>query len=229
MRTDIAAIRGGSQSQGEERCRACEGMAGQARRAFWRCLGLSLPAMILMAGCGGTHTVVSNNSVTPTTVSTADGISVSSPTVADAAALKTAVMSSIPTPTTCPPAVVPNSVRIATVAVSGVAWAIAQFQPGPGCTVVGAPLAGSTTPQTMDPFSLEIYDSQSNPPEIVFQRPPNGQWTMNWYGGYPFPCPDPGGKVPGPGVGALPPPVLSAWHLSYAQGCAELRYPSAGH
>lgn len=128
-------------------------------------------------------------------------------------------------PTTCPAsavAVVSNSIQLAKVNATGVSWAIAQFEPLSACKFVNLPGANQTGLNYLDPHSLP---GLAGSPIAVFERPDNGQWVMNGEGGAPFPCPAPGGAAPGPGNGAIPQQVLTAWNLSYAANCSSVSYP----
>lgn len=83
-------------------------------------------------------------------------------------------------------------------------------------------------PNVTVPFSLDQigpWGRVPQPPIGIFQQNAGGAWAMNDEGGYPFPCPAPGGAAPGPNNGALPPEVVKAWHRKYEANCANVIYP----
>lgn len=128
-------------------------------------------------------------------------------------------------PATCQGVIIPGTLRIATVKSTGVSWAIAAFEPAPGCSANLAPASPGGPPRPLGPEQIRPWSYVPQPTIGVFQRQPGQSWSMNSEGGRPFPCPAPGGRAPGPGNGALPPEVLVKWDLEYAPNCADVVYP----
>lgn len=179
-----------------------------------------LAACAIAGGCGTTQTV----STDPNGSSTA-GVTGITASAADKAGLAKAFATWEFLPATCPAdavMVVPGSLRLATINASGVSWAIASFEPSSNCMDFDLPGAGQIGRQPVDPHQLAgFYGS----PLAVFERASGGQWVMDEEGGAPFPCPAPGGAAPGPGNGAIPLQVLTAWNLAYAANCSMVVYP----
>lgn len=152
------------------------------------------------------------------------GVSVRSPTTTDLAQLVEAFNSWELLPPTCRAEIIRSSVRVATIDSSGVSWAMAAFRHGPHCTSTAKNSAHTTIEVPID--QIGPWGRIPQPPIGIFQRSPGAAaWQMNDEGGHPFPCPGPGGTPPSPGNGALPAPVLAAWHLKYATNCANVVYP----
>lgn len=128
-------------------------------------------------------------------------------------------------PATCQALLVPGSLRVATLASTGVAWAMAAFKPVPDCSFTMGPASPGGPPRPIRIEQIGPWGREPQPPIGVFQRPPGQGWTMNSEGGKPFPCPAPGGIAPGPGNGALPAELIRKWDLRYATNCAEVSYP----
>jgi hypothetical protein len=150
-------------------------------------------------------------------------VAVVEPTSADRVGVQLAFQSWEELPASCRAAIVPASDRYAKVSSSGITWAIARFEPAPGCTAGEDPAYPGGPPQPLTPDQIGPFGGGFRPLG-VFEKV-NGTWTMNEEGGSPFPCPAPGGQPPEQGNGSLPPNVLAAWRLSYASNCANVTYP----
>lgn len=120
-------------------------------------------------------------------------------------------------PDTCPAQVVPGSVKVAKVKETGITWAIALIEPAPRCRYAG----GVNDPPLVGPGDHLPWVPEQQVLS-VFERKEGGPWEMNSDAGTPFPCPAPNGIQPGPGNGSLPPSVLRAFHLRYAEDCSTI-------
>jgi len=153
------------------------------------------------------------------------GAAVLQPTAADQGALEGAFGSWEHLPKTCGAAIVPGSELIAQISADGTEWATAQFRPAQSCAYVLAPAGPGLPPRSVAPDMIGPFAETPGPPVGVFEKSPGGAWLMNQEGGRPYPCPASGGVTPGPGNGALPASVLTAWGLTYAPDCAFPVYP----
>lgn len=214
-----------------------------AARASWKGPGRSrrfslfagmIAIALGLAGCGSHRVVGSKTSASApastipspigasTTIGNASGVVVFQPTSTDISAIETAFQTWEMLPATCPVQAV-SMEHFATISATGTSWAIAGFQPASTCVLPAAAGSDGTPPGTFDPTDYGPF--QPNVPVIgVFEQMSGATWQMNEEGSNPFPCPAPGGVAPQSGNAALPPPVLAAWQLSYAQNCAAVSY-----
>ncbi len=143
-------------------------------------------------------------------------------TTADMAAITAAFNYWWDIPSTCLGLMNTGSLKVAEV--SGVGWAIATFRPPSDCVKNLNPAFVGGPPRT-EPISSIAPWGNPSPQDGVFERLPGANWRMNQSGGFPFPCPAPGGAAPGLPNGALPPAVLAKFNLKYAPDCANVHYP----
>jgi hypothetical protein len=185
--------------------------------------GVTRTASGTTGGSAATTIVPAGNEGVTTTIADPAGVDVEKLSDSDAQALVEAFESWEDLPSTCPAEIVPNSAKVAVISRTGDSWAIAAFEPAPSCVfphVIGPGLPTSTfDPQDHGPFVPGITTIG------VFEGSGGNAWVMNEEGGAPFPCPAPGGAAPGPGNGAIPGSVLTAWGLAYAANCITVLYP----
>ncbi len=113
-------------------------------------------------------------------------------------------------PATCTSETIPGTVYLATVKATGVSFAVAGFQPAPGC--YSRNVAGQISPGG----AISAFEVVPPPPVGLFERQRGGQWVMNTETGKPFPCPPyPSGHGPGPRYPIVPKEVLAAWNIPY--------------
>jgi len=188
----------------------------------------TVPSAILTVGGAAPTTASTTSSLAPssttTTVATSTQVLVTPSSPADDNGIQAAFQSWEQLPPTCEAEIVPGSDKFATDTQTGIRWSIAQFQPGTACSETLAPAYPGGPSRIASANQIGPF-GRSTPPVGVFQQLAGGTWTMDEEGGTPFPCPAPGGLVPGPGNGAVPAPVLAAWSLSYAPNCAFVFYP----
>lgn len=103
---------------------------------------------------------------------------------------------------------VAGTVHLATINASRVSWAISAFAPNPGCTKRYLPFVEGPGPTIG-----------------VFERQPQGMWTMNSEAGKPFPCPPTQYQQPGSGKPQVPKAVLDAWDIPYYSPNCSPVYP----
>lgn len=180
---------------------------------WWRCCGLVV-VIVLGSGCGA---------VSRTTSTATPGVSVFIPSSSDQSLFQKEMASYNRLPYSCTVTIVPGKLLAATDAVN-VSWAYAAFLPTASCTIAPA----GDGPK-IDPLHYPPFYGPDEPPGFSFEKKLGGSWELNGPTGLPFPCPDPGGAAPGPGVGALPKAILAAWGLTYAAGCNNVQYSFPGH
>jgi hypothetical protein len=111
----------------------------------------------------------------------------------------------------------------AVITATGVEWAFGQMEPEPGCLATQA--GQKFNPAEAPPFSTGQATSSG-----IFEKQPNGSWTMNYFESDPFPCPDhPPAEAPGPDAPFVPLAVLNAVSVPYASSsaCASVYVPPA--
>lgn len=185
-----------------------------------RTFGVGVAAAVVAAGCGGgQQQQVKSGS------DNATDVAVKPVTPAIAAQLNLTFQGREGLPPTCPVVELPGTAKLATINSTGVSWAIATFGAAPQCQIFRGPVVGSTSNRSVpvDPRQARPF-MESPPPTGVFEQQPGGKWLMNQEGGYPFPCPAPGGAAPGSGNGSIPSNVLHAWGLTYAANCESVNY-----
>ncbi len=153
------------------------------------------------------------------------GATVVQPTASDSGSLIGSFETWEHLPSTCGAVIVTGSELLAQVAADGTEWAMARFGPVKSCSFTLAPAAPGLPQRSVAPEMIGPFAETPGPPVGVFEKSQGGPWMMNQEGGRPFPCPAPGGMTPGPGNGALPASVLTAWGLTYAPDCAFPVYP----
>jgi hypothetical protein len=186
-----------------------------------------VPSAILIVA-GSTPSQAPAGPTTSTTIGNPGDVTVGNPS----SDLETQLISSFDAweglPTSCQAALVPGTVKVATIKATGAIWAIARFRPAPDCSVILAPVTPGGPGRSVPPNQVGPFAEQGGPLG-VFESSPNGSWIMNEEGGSPFPCPAPNGAKPGEGNGAVPSDVLAAWGLSYAENCSFVSYPPQRH
>ncbi len=173
--------------------------------------------------CGSSQNVTTTK---PAIGASTAAVLVFSPITADIKGVEAADMAFDGLPATCPPVAQSEGMRFATIRATGVSWATTRFEPSTGCKIYTSPGADQSGPQPvrLDEVSSFAVQKDGLTPLAVFERQAEGQWTMNTFGTQPFPCPGLGGVAPGQGNSAIPPAVLTAWDLSYAQNCSSVQY-----
>lgn len=194
--------------------------AGIHRRGVQHRLQMLAASTLLLglAACNSSHRVGSSD----TAATSPAVVSVTPLSTSDASAITQAFDSWESLPATCFGQIKSGTTQFAELSSSGIAWAIADFVPVAGCSYSLNPAGPGLAPR---PVPVSQIGPWGHAPVVgVFQKV-FGTWAMNDEGGKPFPCPAPGGAAPGPGNGALPVSVVSAWGLTYAANCALVTYP----
>lgn len=126
-------------------------------------------------------------------------------------------------PSTCLGQIKAGSVHAALIPSSQEEWAIATFEPAPGCQYSLNP-AGPGLP--LRPVPVDQIGPWGHRPVGVFGKSSGGAWRMNGEGSIPFPCPAPAGvTTPASEFPAAPSSVLAAWKITYAANCTNAYYP----
>lgn len=178
----------------------------------------ALVLTVVVAACSGTTSLRAWLS---------GGATVLTPSASDLTSLSNAFHAAYDFPSTCPIVITPGSYKFASDD-NGTRWAFARFSPAPSCSLIsgGKPV---TDFAHVPPFNNDPTGQTAITVRYTFERPDDGSWQVNTGSGRPFPCPAPNGTPPGTGNGSFPKPVLQAWGLSYARGCANVFFPQFPH